>query len=335
MSAPRPSPVTPSSPESGRRQVVLVVSPHAGRARRELPRVRAALDAAGLTVREEIPLSELHRVQPWLALPSAERPLIVAAGGDGTVGSVADLLANGHAVLGILPLGTSNDVARSLDIPLDIRAAARLLANGPVSTVDLGHFRSADGTSRHFVHAAALGLNVAFARIATSATVRRRLGRLTYLVAMATLLRERRAFPCTLALEVWSRRMRRVPEGPLHLVHLSVMNAPIFGGFFDLRLPGSDVDDRRLDVLAIEDVPLSRLVLVAVLIFLRRQPRIGGVHVFHTRRLHVHVDVPVEVSLDGEIIGHVPGDFLLVGEALRVITGPRFIDVDGAESGTP
>jgi diacylglycerol kinase family enzyme len=61
---------------------------------------------------------------------------------------------------------------------------------------------------------------------------------------------------------------------------------------------------------------------------------VGGVHVFHTRRLHVHVDIPVEVSLDGEIIGHVPGDFLLVGEALRVITGPRFVDVTDAASST-
>jgi diacylglycerol kinase family enzyme len=151
---------------------------------------------------------------------------------------------------------------------------------------------------------------------------------------MATLLRERNTFPATLALEIWARRMRRVPEGPLHLIHLSVMNAPVFGGFFDLRLPGSDVDDRRLDVLAIEDVPLSRLVLAALLIFLRRQPRVGGVHVFHTRRLHVHVDIPVEVTLDGEIVGRVPGDFVLLGEALRVITGHRFVDVDDTETGT-
>jgi hypothetical protein len=46
------------------------------------------------------------------------------------------------------------------------------------------------------------------------------------------------------------------------------MNAPVFGGFFGLRLRGSDVDDRRRDVLAIEDVPLFRLGLAALLIFL-------------------------------------------------------------------
>jgi len=49
------------------------------------------------------------------------------------------------------------------------------------------------------------------------------------------------------------------------------------------------------------------------------------------RRLRVHVERPVEVSLDGEIVGHVPGDFVLAGEALRVVTGPRFVDVDDPE----
>ncbi len=305
-----------------RRSLVLVESPHAGRAGKGLRRAHAALARAGLDVRETVPIGELERLRPWLTPPASACPLIVAAGGDGTVGAVADALAHSAAVLGILPLGTSNDVARSLDIPLDIDAAVRLLATGSVSTVDLGRFEAPDAPPRHFIHAAALGINVVFARVATRASVRKRLGRLTYMVAASALLRRREAFPCTLYLEGDNRPIT------LSLVHLSVMNAPIFGGFFGLRLRGSDVDDRRLDVLAIEDVPLSRLVTAALLIFLRRSPQVGGVHVYHARRLRVHVDEPLEVSLDGEIAARVPGAFVLAGEALCVVTGPRFVDID-------
>jgi len=283
---------------------------------------RAALARAGFNVRETIPIGELDRLRPWLALPAAERPLVVAAGGDGTVGAVADAVAHTGAILGILPLGTSNDVARSLDIPRDLARAVRLLAVGSASTVDLGQFVAPDMPPRHFIHAAALGLNVAFARVATRASVRKRLGRLTYMVAASALLRQREAFACALSLDDARQPLR------VSLIHLSVMNAPVFGGFFGLRLPGSDVDDRRLDVLAIEDVPLSRLVVAALLIFLRQPPRVGGVRVYHARRLRVHVDQPLEVSLDGELAGRVPGDFVLAGEALRVVTGPRFVDVD-------
>jgi len=308
-----------------RRSLVLVESPGAGRARRGgLKRARAAIASKGLEVRDTIPVTDLARLRPWLQGPVSERPLIVAAGGDGTVGAVADALARTDGVLGILPLGTSNDVARSLDIPLDIDRAVDLLADGAVSTVDLGRFEAPGEPPRHFVHAASLGLNVAFARVATRASVRQRLGRLTYMVAIGAMLREREAFPCTLYVE--GRPL------PVRLLHLSVINAPVFGGFFGLRLRGSDVDDRRLDVLAIEAVPLYRLAVAAALIFLRRQPRVGGIRVYHARRLRVHVEQPVEVSLDGEIAGRVPGDFLLAGEALRVVTGPRFVDVDDPEA---
>ena len=310
----------PAAPAERRDRLVLVTSPNAGRARRGLPRAQTALARHGFVVAETIPIWELGRLVPWLALPPDERPLIVAAGGDGTVGAVADALAGGDAPLGILPLGTSNDVARSLHIPLRLEEAARLLATGSVSTVDLGRFASPDASPRHFIHAASLGLNVAFARIATRVSVRKRLGRLTYMVALAALLRARPAFDCLLHIDG--------REVSARLIHLSVMNAPVFGGFFGLRLRGSDVDDRRLDVLAIEDVSLVRLALAALLIFLRRQPRVGGVRVYYARHVRVQMAVPVEVSLDGEIAGHVPGEFALAGEALRVVTGEHFVDVD-------
>jgi diacylglycerol kinase family enzyme len=53
--------------------------------------------------------------------------------------------------------------------------------------------------------------------------------------------------------------------------------------------------------------------------------------VYRARRVGVHVDEPLAVSLDGEIAGHVPGAVVLAGEALRVVTGPRFVDVDDPE----
>jgi diacylglycerol kinase family enzyme len=142
------------------------------------------------------------------------------------------------------------------------------------------------------------------------------------MVAASALLRQRDAFRCTLYLDEGAQPIT------LSLVHLMVLNAPVFGGFFGLRLRGSDVDDRRLDVLAIENLSLPRLVLAALLIVLRTPPRVGGVHLYHVRHLRVHVEQPVEVSLDGEVTGHVPGDFVLAAEALRVVTGPRFVDVD-------
>ena len=77
---------------------------------------------------------------------------IVAAGGDGTICSVAQSLSASKTVMGILPLGTFNYFARSLDIPMDIEAAAKVIVDG--HTMPL---RVATVNDRMFLNNASLG----------------------------------------------------------------------------------------------------------------------------------------------------------------------------------
>ena len=117
------------------RRAVLLTSPHAGSAG-GLDRARAAMLAAGFSIAEEIPIHNAHDLVGWITRPAEQVPLIVAAGGDGTVGAAADMVTGSGAVLAVLPLGTSNDFTRSLGIPTDPVRAARLLASGKISTID-------------------------------------------------------------------------------------------------------------------------------------------------------------------------------------------------------
>ncbi len=300
------------------RSAVLVGNPHSGHAKRGMAAAQKALALLGPQVREVIHLDELERLRAWVEKPDDERPLIIAAGGDGTVGAVANYVANTDAVLGILPLGTSNDVARSLGIPMRIGAAVHLLSEGKVSTVDLGRYSGYGEAPCYFVHAAAMGIDVQFAKLATRKTLRKRLGRFTYAVAALLALRDRRPFTCELHVE------GRVL--PLCLLHLSVINAPIFGGRWGFSITGSNVDDRRLDVLAVENVPLRYLLPGVVPLLLHRRPRVRGVRLYHVSRLRVHIDEPLDVSLDGEIAARIPGDFVLAPQALRVATPLDFDD---------
>jgi diacylglycerol kinase family enzyme len=79
--------------------------------------------------------------------------VIVAAGGDGTVCAVAQVLAGGTVPLGILPLGTLNHFARDLGLPLDIREAVAVIAAGRIATVD-----AAEVNGRVFVNNSSIGL---------------------------------------------------------------------------------------------------------------------------------------------------------------------------------
>ena len=89
----------------------------------------------------------------------AGAPLVVVGGGDGTLGSVAGLLAAAGTALGILPLGTRNHLAGELGIPSDLVGAARLIAQRPTRAIDLG--RVGDRT---FVNNASIGLYPALVR---------------------------------------------------------------------------------------------------------------------------------------------------------------------------
>lgn len=80
-------------------------------------------------------------------------PIVVAAGGDGTVSGVASLLRGRPSALGILPMGTLNHFARDLGIPLDLKAAAETIATGQTIDVDMGEVNG-----RTFVNNASLGL---------------------------------------------------------------------------------------------------------------------------------------------------------------------------------
>jgi YegS/Rv2252/BmrU family lipid kinase len=252
------------------------------------------------------------------ALRESGAQLVLAAGGDGTVGAVADQIASSGNILGILPLGTSNDFARSLGIPMDIRRATRLIREGKVSDVDLGRIEIAGREPMHFVHAATAGVNVNFAKLATRASLRKRFGRLTYIVAATSSIREHTSFRCRLYYR----------GGSLHLKlsHLSVINAPVFGGFLGLRLSGSSPDDRLLDVLAVEDLPMHRVILAGLYQLLKLPRPLSGVHAIQTDELAVETDEPLDVTLDGEIRGRLPSRFTVAGEALRVITPHNFKD---------
>ena len=91
-----------------------------------------------------------------------DEALVIAVGGDGTIQDVAVGLVGSQTVLGILPTGTMNNLARELGIPLDIDQACALLGAGITRQIDVGRVGS-NGKSKdsYFLETAGLGLAVA------------------------------------------------------------------------------------------------------------------------------------------------------------------------------
>lgn len=275
---------------------------------------KRTLSEVGIEVVRELKVDDKAALAELVAMPPEQRPLVVAAGGDGTVGAAADELAGTGTLLAILPLGTSNDVARSLGISPDPVTAARQLRDGVVRAIDAGQVVVTGEKPRNFVHAATVGFNVHFAKLATRSALRRRFGRFTYAVAGARALRNSKPFECELHYAGTTDKVE--------LVQLSIINAPVFGGALDLRVPGARLDDRSLVVIAVEQGSPVRLVLGALITILGRKREGFGVRALRTKELRVHVDRPLDVALDGEVVATLPADFEVAAEALHVVTPP-------------
>ncbi|HEY7342653.1 MAG TPA: diacylglycerol kinase family protein [Ktedonobacterales bacterium] len=279
------------------RRALLVSSPHAGNASRA-GRLTTQLKRLGITVAKKIPVGELDHSQPQGALWREQGyDLVVAAGGDGTVGAVASHLAGSELPLAILPLGTANDVARSLYLPMDVAEACVAIAGALPMDIDVGQVMpgltaplaySAEQSAHPapgdpspaagacFLHAATLGLNVEFARLATDSLRRQRLGRLTYAASALEAVTHYRPVDVTLhvyGMEGAERAGRAEETGEeadrastadettiqSRVVQVCVVNTPVFGGKMGMRVPDVSLEDRQLDFMVIEAIDAQQL----------------------------------------------------------------------------
>lgn len=293
------------------RRAVVLASPGAWDSA-ALTQACAAMARCGLQVLDRISVRDTPQLARLLAHEYSQPLLVIAAGGDGTVSAAADLIADTDHALGLLPLGTSNDVARSLALPLDPPTAAMALGSGTLCTIDAGQVIAPGLPARHFVHAATAGVNSVFARHAASPGLRNRFGRLAYPLAALVALHQYQPFDCSL-------RIDDAPALHLRLAHLAVVNAPVFGGPLDLRLNGARIDDQMLDVVAIEHLRTRHLIRAA-LYTLAGVPRpVHGMHTWRARRVAVHTDAAVDVTVDGEIAASLPATFAVCDGALNVV----------------
>lgn len=119
-------------------RAVAVVNTRSRRAGAAHPRLPALLAGHGVGLTADLPVTEPRRLPDALEAAMAMGPdLLIIGGGDGTLATAVDYLAYRDIALGVLPLGTTNNFARSLGLPLNLRAAVATIATGVVADIDL------------------------------------------------------------------------------------------------------------------------------------------------------------------------------------------------------
>ena len=236
-------------------------------------------------------------------------PLVVAAGGDGTVNSIASALIGSNTQLGILPLGTANILARNLGISVTNQAAAlKMLFTSHPRLLDVGKLGSSCFTAM-----AGIGLD---AKVALDASpwLKKKLGTFAYALQ----------FPLT------SLRYRR-PQYKLSLASGEVLyDGPAWGliatnfPHYSYRLPlapHAQSDDGLLDFLLFRGASLPKLITQVARSFFANSPlpKHTDVLTFQSDSLEVETDPASPVEADGELIGNTPCKFEVMKAALTVL----------------
>jgi diacylglycerol kinase (ATP) len=237
------------------------------------------------------------------------RELVITAGGDGTVNEVARGLANTHTVLGLMPLGSIMNVARTLWIPRDLRLAAHVLGEGKTLAMDMGKIGD-----RYFLEAAGIGLDAGlfgyFDRLESGG---RRMG---VLRSVWRFLRQLGS-PRVVVEHDHGHIRARAPM-------VSVANGPYVGAAYAIA-PHARIDDGLLDVVVFRGTSIPRLLVHLALIAGGRPlppPRQARTVRAEWVRVHAIRRRPLPVHADGSPIGVTPVELRSAPAALRVITGP-------------
>lgn len=265
---------------------------------------------------------------------------VIAAGGDGTVNEVVNGLAEaamageGAPCLGVLPLGTGNDLVRLLGVPADPEEAVAALRRGACRRLDVAEMR-VGGETRFFLNVAAGGFSGEVDRALTP-EIKRSWGPLAYLRAAAEAVRQ---------LDPYRVRIRfdgGEGDGGGETVELSALNVVVANGRFaggGLPVaPRAHPADGLLEVVVIPEMPITAMVALAPRVLAGRhldvaeeqerdreaageEPEAPRLLYRRCRTVELESDPPMPWNTDGELVGECSPTFRVVPGALGVLVG--------------
>ena len=229
--------------------------------------------------------------------------LVAVGGGDGTLNAAALGIIEAGLPLGILPMGTANDLARTLGIPPDIAQAARIIAAGQTRRIDLGLVNG-----EPFFNVASIGLSAELARQLTQ-EIKRRFGRLAYAFTALNVLSQARPFRATIVSEDGAVRVRTL--------QIAVGNGRYYGGGNAVEKDAT-IDDEHLDLYSLEFQRAWKLALMARSFRYGEHGAWDEVRAIRAKEFDIRTRRPRPVNADGEIVTMTPAHFSIRPGAVTV-----------------
>ena len=274
-------------------RALLLVNPHSRRGGEGVDTAIARLEAGGVRVVKDT-FSAPAEVEADLLRRAGEVDCVIVCGGDGTLCLAAPGLVSTGLPLGIIPMGTANDLARTLAVPEDLDAAADVIVAGRRRRIDLGTVNG-----KPFFNVASIGLSADLAETLT-AGLKRRWGRAGYAVAAIRVLSRARRFSAWITENGATTRTRTM--------QIAVGNGRFYGGGTVVEETAA-IDDGHLDLYSLEMRTVWKLALMLRTFRSGMHGAWTDVRTARGTEFDISTRRPRPVNADGELITETPAHF--------------------------
>ena len=252
----------------------------------------------------EVPTENSSQLSEVIRAHERSVDLVIVGGGDGTLNAAIGGLVDTQLPLGILPLGTANDLARTLGIPTNIDLACATIAGRQMKRIDLGWVNG-----HYFFNVASFGLSVAITNRLTQQT-KRRWGVMAYGVAAIQALWQSRPF------KVMIRSGDRVER--VRTIQVTVGNGVYYGGGLAVADDAS-ISDERLDLYSLEIDHFWRWINLLPAMYRGRHHLYPYVHAQQGQEFFIDCNRSLAINTDGEIKTKTPAHFKVISKAISVL----------------
>lgn len=215
--------------------------------------------------------------------------VVVAVGGDGTVREVASgLVSKSKGILGVIPMGTGNDLARTLGIPLDIKEAIKRIIKKEVKQIDIG-----DSKNNIFLNVASIGFD---AEIVENTKIFKGFlkGKAAYTMGILRTLFTFKSKDVIIEYDGNKRKEK--------VLLIAVANGRYYGGGMKI-CPQADIADNKLDICIIKNIAKLKLLFLFPLVYNGKHGKIKKyVEFIKVSTLKIQSDRELFLNIDGDII---------------------------------
>lgn len=251
-------------------------------------------------------------IDPTIRAHGPKVELVIVGGGDGTMNAAAEATIDLGLPMAILPMGTANDLARTLSIPTALPEACRVILDGRLHPIDVGCVNS-----KLFFNVASLGLPVEVSRMLTP-EFKRKWGVLSYAISAWRAIRNARPFGAEIHCDGETRRIKTV--------QISVGNGRHYGGGMTVDEEAA-IDDGRLHLYSLGPRQLWRWLLLLPALRSGTHRRLQGVLTLSGREITIRTRRPRAINTDGELTSWTPARFHVLPGALSVVVPDRYLSV--------